>query len=185
MLSPAPIVLPAEASDEAKAFLRIETAGEDALVARLATSAAELCESFTGQALLARGFSETLPVDPVSPGAGVWMRLARTPVRAISTVETLTSDGVAATLPVDAYAVDIDASGDGWVRVTQPGDARRVRVTYEAGLAADWPALPAALRQGMARLTAHLFTHRDGATDAGPPAAVTALWRPWRRMRLG
>ncbi|HEY9554520.1 hypothetical protein [Allosphingosinicella sp.] len=88
-------------------------------------------------------------------------------------------------LAAETYAIDIDANGDSWVRVTQPLDAARVRVSYQAGLAADWVALPEALRQGVARLVAHLFTHHDAADGGGPPAAVTALWRPWRRMRLG
>ena len=35
---------------------------------------------------------------------------------------------------------------------------------------------------GVVLLTAHLFDHRGG--ESAPPAAVTALWRPWRRMRL-
>jgi hypothetical protein len=35
------------------------------------------------------------------------------------------------------------------------------------------------------RLTAHLYTHRSLDGGAGPPAAVTALWRPWRRLGLG
>jgi len=29
-----------------------------------------------------------------------------------------------------------------------------------------------------------MFAHRDAPDDAGPPAVVAALWRPWRRMRL-
>ncbi|MFC7499854.1 hypothetical protein ACFQRC_11555 [Enterovirga sp. GCM10030262] len=179
MLNADPIVLPAAASDEAKAYLRIAGAEEDALVARLATVAAELCEHFTGQALLARGHEETMPAG------GAWRRLAATPVRAIAGVEALPADGPAAALPVEAYAVDIDANGDGWVRITRAMDASRVRVSYEAGLAADWPSVPEALRQGITRLTAHLFAHRDAAEGRGPPAAVSALWRPWRRMRIG
>ena len=61
---------------------------------------------------------------------------------------------------------------------------RRIAVAYRAGLAADWPSLPEALRQGAVRLVAHLHAHRDAGDDAGPPAAVAALWRPYRRMRL-
>jgi hypothetical protein len=37
--------------------------------------------------------------------------------------------------------------------------------------------------QGVVLLAAHLFEHRgDGAT---PPAAVAALWRPYRRLGIG
>ena len=92
--------------------------------------------------------------------------------------------GVVATLPIEAYAIDIDAGGDGWVRLTAPVAVSRLLVGYHAGLSPDWSSLPEALRQGIVRLVAHGYAHRDAADDAGPPAAVAALWRPWRRMRL-
>jgi hypothetical protein len=47
-----------------------------------------------------------------------------------------------------------------------------------------WSEVPEALRQGMVRLAAHLYAHRDREEGAGPPAAVTALWRLWRRLGL-
>jgi hypothetical protein len=50
-------------------------------------------------------------------------------------------------------------------------------------LAIDPNGVPEPLRQGILRLITHLFATRDG-TGGEPPAAVTALWRPYRRMRL-
>ena len=50
------------------------------------------------------------------------------------------------------------------------------------GAAESWDAVPAPVAQGVAMLAAHLFDHRE--SDALPPAAVAALWRPYRRMRL-
>jgi uncharacterized phiE125 gp8 family phage protein len=179
MLSAAPMMLPAAATQEAKAYLRIVGTDEDALVARLMRSAAELCEQFTGQVLIARGFTEMLPAS------SAWARLGATPVRAISGVEAVPANGAPVPLAASAYAIDIDANGDGWVRVTDGGTTRRARVTFEAGMASNWNDVPETLRQGTVRLAAHLYTHRDSTDDAGPPAAVTALWRPWRRMRLG
>jgi len=41
---------------------------------------------------------------------------------------------------------------------------------------------PAPVVQGVVRLAAHLYAHRDD--EAGPPAAVAALWRPYRQLRL-
>lgn len=173
------LVLPPEAAGAAKGFLRVERSDEDALIGGLVGAAAELCEGFTGQALLARGFSETMPASRA------WQRLSRTPVRAILTAEALPGEGPAQPLASGAYAIDIDAGGDGWVRLTAPGDARRIRVGYEAGLASDWAELPAALRHGIVRLAAHFYTRRgaESGRDA-PPASVTALWRPYRRLRL-
>lgn len=169
---------PAVTIEEAKAYLRIEGAAEDAVLDGLAIAATGLCEGFTGQALIAREVRETVPASPE------WRRLARTPVRSISGVEGLPAEGAAFALPTDAYAIDIDANGDGWVRVVRPGAAGRAIVTYEAGMAAESGGVPEPLRQGIVRLVAHLFTHRDAADGGGPPAAVAALWRPWRRMRL-
>ena len=93
-------------------------------------------------------------------------------------------DVAIAPLTADSYAVDIDAAGEGWVRLTAPRDEKKVSVGYVAGLADDPNGVPEAVRQGIVRLAAHLYVHRDAANGGGPPAAVTALWRPWRRLRL-
>lgn len=53
------------------------------------------------------------------------------------------------------------------------------------GFADDWNGIPEPLRQGIIRLVAHLYTHRDAADAGPPPTAVAALWRPWRRLRMG
>ena len=173
-----PLALPAAAVADAKAYLRVEQDGEDALLGGLMASAARLCEQFSRRALLERTFRETISASTS------WTRLSATPARTIMTVEAAPPDGPAAPLASDAYAIDIDANGDGWVRLLQQSEGR-IRVTYEAGMAADWSDVPEALRQGIVRLAAHFYAHRDAAEDAGPPAVVTALWRPWRRMRLG
>jgi uncharacterized phiE125 gp8 family phage protein len=164
--------------DEAKAYLRIDGDGEDALIARLIATATGYCEQFIGQVLVARSATETVAAT------GDWCRLRTTPVRSITSVEGLPAAGTPFALAVDDYAIDVDASGDGWVRVMRPQGASRVLVTLEAGIAADAEGVPEPLAQGILRLVAHLHAHRDAADDEGPPAAVAALWRPWRRMRL-
>ena len=179
MVTDGAIVLPQAAAGEAKAFLRVGHDGEDGLIAGLIKAGTELCEQFTGSVLIARGISEALPARMA------WQPLARCPVRAITGVEALWRDGGTTPLGPEAYAIDIDANGTGWVRVIDAAGARQIRVAYEAGMAADWDAAPDALRQGIVRIAAHLYAHREGGRDDAPPAAVTALWRPWRRMRIG
>lgn len=56
-------------------------------------------------------------------------------------------------------------------------------VTYRAGMAEAMGDLPDALRQGIVRLAADHYLAR-GSESATPPAVVSALWRPFRRMRL-
>lgn len=172
-------VLPIAASiDEARAQLRIEAGHDDALLAGLLRSATALCEQVTGLALVERAVTETLAIS------GEWQRLAMTPVRAISAVEGVPAEGSAFAFPVASYAIDIDPRGDGWVKVSVPGAAGRMRVRYAAGLAASAGEVPEGLRQGIMLLTAHLHRERDRSEGKDPPASVAALWRPWRRMRL-
>jgi uncharacterized phiE125 gp8 family phage protein len=166
---------------ELKAWLRIEGSAEDAILAGLIRAAASTCEAFIGRLLLVRAVEEALP----APRG--WTRLAAAPARTIETVSALDAGGETEPLAADAYAIDIDAAGEGWVRLTGPIATGRVRVSYRAGLADNPADLPEAIRQGIVRLAAHLHAHRDasGPGAAPPPAAVTALWRPWRRLRMG
>lgn len=156
-----------------KAVLRVARDDEDDLIAAFAESALGLAEQFTGQVLIARTLRETLP--ETLGAAAVWQRLGAAPVRAITAVGALDGTPFEAT----AFAIDIDAAADGWVRLVE---AKAARVVFDAGLAPDWAALPAPLRQGVVLLAAYLFDARD--TLEAPPAAVTALWRPFRRVTL-
>lgn len=145
----------------ARALLRLEGGQEEALLTTLGGTALLLAEAFVGQRLIVRGFTDRVAAD------GAWHRLASEPVVAVTGV----SDGV---------AVDIDAHGVGWVRAI---GGEPVTIAYEAGIGATWDTLPATIAQGAALLMAHLFAHREG--EAMPPAAIAALWRPWRRVRIG
>ena len=168
---------PAVSLSEAQGFVRVETGEEEAILAGLIRTASALCEAFLNQVVIARPFTEQVPLS------GDWQRLQAAPVRSIDGVELIALDGTATLLAPDAYAIDIDSAGDGWVRVISAGAGRRVRVTGIAGMATESNAVPEPIRQGVLRLVAYLFASRDGA-GGEPPAAVTALWRPYRRMRL-
>jgi uncharacterized phiE125 gp8 family phage protein len=172
------IVVPPAAIAEAKTYLRIDNDGEDALIERLIAAAIGHCEAFVGQLLLARTVGETLRA------AGVWQMLACRPVRAITAMAAQAGVEAPTPLPVESYGIDIDAGGDGWVRLTTPAAGARIHAEYRAGLAEEWEGIAEPIRQGVIRLASHLYTHRDAADEASPPAAVAALWRPWRRMRL-
>ena len=162
---------------EAQAYVRVETGEEEAVLAGLLRTASLMCEQFIGQSLVARGFDETMRAT------SQWQRLGLTPVRSIDGIALIAEDQSETPLVARDYAVDIDASGDGWVRLVRASDDGMVKVRAVAGMASDANGIPEPLRQGIIRLTAYLFNARDGE-GGEPPAAVTALWRPYRRMRL-
>ena len=166
----------AAAVAEVRALLRLEGAGEQALLERLAATAIALGEAFTGTLFVRRTMEDVLS------GGSAWQLLRAMPVSAIAGVAGLPADGPPYLLPTAGYAIDIDAEGRGWVKVSAPGAAGRLAVTYTAGLSPDWVGLPAPIAQGVVALAAHLFADRETARQ--PPAAVAALWRPYRRMRL-
>jgi uncharacterized phiE125 gp8 family phage protein len=178
MIEMDPLVLPPEAAGEAKAWLRAVHGEDDGAIAALVQGAAEHCERFTSRMLLARAVRQTLRARPG------WLRLGRNPVRSIGGAETIGPDGAASPLAADAYALDIDSNGDGWVRLAAGVAAARVRISYQAGLAGAWTDLPQALRHGVTRLAAHFYMLRSGTPGDAPPASVTALWRPYRRLGL-
>lgn len=150
-----PLATVTAAAGAVRALLRLEEGNEAALVERVAGVALGLAESFCGQMLIERVVEERLA------GSVAWQALTATPVVAIL------SGGENA----------IDRNGRGWVRTREAATVR-----YRAGLAEGWASLPPEIAHGVAIMGAHLFDNRDAA--AVPPAAVAALWRPYRRMRL-
>ncbi|WP_375397140.1 hypothetical protein [uncultured Sphingomonas sp.] len=158
---------------EVKPVLAVTITADDALLAAFVETATGLAEQFVGRVLIARS------MRAVIDGRTTWRPLPAAPVRSITGVSAIDEVGVARALDPVAYAIDIDADAAGWVRVAAPG---RIAVDLVAGLADGWSGVPTPLRQGIVLLAAHLFSQRE-ARDP-PPAAVTALWRPYRAVRL-
>lgn len=172
LLSPAALI-------ELKAWLGIALGRDDAELGALMRAALEVCEGFTGQLPIISGCEDVL-------AAHVWWQsLSARPVQAITGMAALALDGTRRALAVTDYMIDLDADGGGRVRLSAPISETRIVVSYSAGMAANWEQLPDGIRQGVIRLAA--FQHREREADRPapvPPAAVAALWRPWRRVRL-
>jgi uncharacterized phiE125 gp8 family phage protein len=110
--------------------------------------------------------------------------LSAGPVQGIDAVASLDEAGTATALAGESFAAGVDAGGEGWVQLLASVDAPRLRVSYRAGMAVDWNGVPEMLRHGIIRLAAQYYLRRDGSETIEIPTAVTALWRPWRRLRL-
>ena len=170
---PASVV--AEVVAAAREYLRLGDGVEADLLARVAASAVLTAEAFCGEVFVARPHEAVLAARPG------WQRLPERPVTAIAGVTALPIGTAPFVAEVGSYALDIDAGGVGWVRVTGL-EVPQVAVSFTAGRATTFAAVPAPVAQGIVMLAAHLFEARDGT--ALPPAAVAALWRPFRQLRL-
>jgi uncharacterized phiE125 gp8 family phage protein len=197
-----PAVLPPSALAELKQWLGISTTYDDAELSALLAMALDVCADFTGMLPLVCAVEETVglrnlphPVDwqvrryshewLTAGTLGGWHPLSTRPVQQVSAVAALLPDETRVALASNAYEVRLDAEGSCLVRVNDTGDYTRAVVSFFAGLAPDWDHLALPLRHGIMRLAAHQHRQRDTAgADALPPASVTALWRPFRRMRL-
>jgi uncharacterized phiE125 gp8 family phage protein len=176
MLSLDPLSLDGAMLDEARAYLRIEHEEEDASLAAILLSAMAQAEQYLGQILLRRTVREILPASTC------WQRLHGAPFVSANSATAIPAEG--ASFTVTSFSTSVDARGDGWFRVNQAGIAGRVELTYSAGLATGWAALPEAIRLGVLRLTAHLHAYRDDPADTGFPEAAKTLLASWRRIRL-
>ena len=175
-----PAALDPGALADLKDWLGITIDADDAQLSALLRAGLDLCEDFTGIMPLQQDCEEVVPVR------AEWTVLATRPVQAIVAVQGIPAEGSRFALPQGAYAIDLDADGSGRVRVNNPGSAGRIAVRFTAGFAPTWAGLPEALRHGVLRLAAHQYRQREsaGAAEGSPPAAIAALWRPWRRLRL-
>ena len=173
-----PAVPAPEALAELKQWLAIATSREDPALERLVAAALEVFETFTGSLALEATCEEVLPAG------GAWQCLATRPVLAVLGVDALAADGTRTPLPADGHLLELDAEGGARIRVLRPLSSGRIAVRFVAGLAASWSGLPDSLRHGVIRCAAHLHAAAASSAEATPPAAVAALWRPWRRLRL-
>lgn len=178
MLSLDPLGLDSAMLDEARAYLRVEAAEDDASLSAALLAAIGHAENFTRAVLVRRTAREI-----ISASSG-WQILQIAPVQSVISVIGIPTEGAIFAYAAGAWEAKIGSRGEAYLRVTQPGSAGRAEIACDAGLAADWAALPEALRIGLLRLTAHFYAHRDAPDVGGPPAAALALLLPWRRLRL-
>jgi uncharacterized phiE125 gp8 family phage protein len=180
-----PPAVPPVSLAEAKQFLRLETADEDALIGALIATAVERCEDYTGRALITQTWRLVFDAWP-----GPAVSLVKAPLLAVDHIKTFAADDSAQTLDPAAYFVDRDAApgrvvaraGQAW---PVPGRASAgIEIQFQAGYGANWNQVPQALRSGLLALVATFFERRLEPAGGALPQAVTALWHPYRIIRL-
>lgn len=176
--------------DAAKAYLRLDTADEDALVTTLLTAARLHVESTTGLALLTQSWR--LVLDDWPPG-----RLLRLPVGPLASLTAITAydaTGTPTALPLAGILLDATArppvaflpEGFGSAPALRPYQG--LEIDYVAGFGSAPEAVPAALTQALLSLVGFWFENRDAVLVAGSgavlPAGFDALLGPYRRIGL-
>lgn len=171
--------IPGEAAlAELKHWLGISRPNDDDALNQLLDASLTICEAFTGKAPLRQTVEEVVQL------AGDWQELASRPVHAVSGAALIAADGTREALAAPAEALEWRIGSSACVRLRRPLEGQALALQLVVGIAADWDSLPAPLRHGIIRLAAHHFRDRESKSGAVPPASVTALWRPWREMRL-
>lgn len=173
---------------DAKAQLRLSHDGEDAVVQALIAATRAACEAFTGRALIARDYSLFLDVWPEEDrGGGV--QLPYPPLVSVAGVYVYADDDTALEFPDTAYFTDAASVPARVVlRAAQAPPqplrtASGIEIRYRAGYGASPEAVPAAIRQGILQMVAHLFENRgDAVTDALRASGAAALLQPYRIM---
>lgn len=167
-----------------RGWLRLgEQQGEDRLLTDLIAAATGLCEAFIGQAIYVRGAEWRGQMV----AGGLAMALPLRPFVALDEVARLDGEDELP-LGAESYALMVEADGCAKLRLKAGFGVWPMVVRYRAGMAAAPEMVPEALRHGILRMVLHLYETRDGTSGAGamgPPAAVAALWQPWRPVTLG
>lgn len=163
---------------EAKLFLRVDHAAEDALIAPLIAAARETVEAFTARALIMRRVRETRSDWPVR-GDGA-LRLAVAPVVAAHALRVVSADGSFETL---SGPVRIEDDLIWTPALSSPGlPLAGVEIEYDAGYGAAAANVPSPLRQAVLLAVAGLYESREGESAA--LAAARVLAAPFARVRL-
>ncbi len=173
-----PAVLPATLLSELKAYLRIDTADDDALLSGLLRAALAQAEDFTGLVLLSSVWRENrVALQTIALGKAPFISLV-----ALTLLDPL---GVTTAVALPTVQVSTDMNDEATVKLAvAPLPLSRITLDYIAGMASDWNGLAEALRLGIIRQAVHLYSHRDEPQTAGLALAASALWRPYKRLRL-
>jgi uncharacterized phiE125 gp8 family phage protein len=176
--------------EAAKAFLRLDTTDEDALVTTLVAAARLHVESATGLALITQSWRLVLDDWPVAR----MVRLPVGPLQSLTTISAYDAEGTITELAADGILFDKTANppllylpaGFGAAPILR--DRQGIEIDFAAGFGDGPDDVPAALRQAMLALVAFWFENRDSVIAAGTgtvvPGGFDAMLGPYRRVRL-
>ena len=171
---------------QAKAFLKVDDAAEDALITTLIGAARLHVEGVTGRALLAQSWRVVLDHWPVNG----WVKLPVGPFISVTAITAYDGDGEAHELALGQFLPEPDRLIVPQSVVGMPALQERhgIEIDYVAGFGAEPEDVPADIRQALLVLVGYWFEHRDAVIVAGSGAVVPSgfdrLVAGHKRMRL-
>lgn len=185
----APVELPLSLN-EVKAHLRIDASDEDALLVSMIRAATDTAENYLSRALITQSWSLFLDHWPT----GRRVDLPKSPIQSIAEVLVFADDDTSATYAPANYYLNVASDPArvflrrGAAPPTPTRVANGIEIRFIAGYGASQSDVPVPIIEGMKRLIAHWFEHREtllpGQGAASIPVAVDALFAPYRLVRL-
>ena len=174
----------------AKAYLRVDDAAEDGLIATLITAARLHVEAITGRALVAQSWRLVLDAWPVCRS----IELPIGPMLSLTVITAYDAEGDEHLVPLAQFIPETRVSP---ARLLLPlviagmpdlRERRGLEIDYVAGFGETGDDVPADVTHALQVLIAYWFEHRDAVIVAGSGAVVPAgfdrLVSPYKRVRL-
>ena len=168
--------------EEAKTFLRISHAGDDAVLGGYITAARQFCETYTGQSLITRDYRMHVskmkkPIDHIE--------IPKTPLVSVTDIRLVDSQGVETIIPAETYTVDIDLACITFDRaITVSSETTALNIHFTAGHGTSAEDIPEALRQAVLIKTTHLYEFRGDRDDDIPLDVLSSLLHPYKTLQV-
>jgi uncharacterized phiE125 gp8 family phage protein len=171
---------------EAKAFLRIETAEDDPLIAAFISAARLHVETQTGLALVTQSWRMVLDCWPANGRIAV----RPAPLQALGAARVFDFDGEVRAVDGQAFVSDLSTSTLSFMPWALPMPTRiaaGIELDFTAGFGDAASHVPEPLRQALRILVAHWHENRAivaGAEVVPVPSNAAALIAPYRMLPL-
>lgn len=172
---------------QAKAWLRVDTGDDDALISSLIGAARARAEWHTGRAFVTQGWTLWLDCWPSYLEGGACAEIPLPPLQGVTALTLYARDDSATVLGAGDYTVDA-ASQPGRVLLKNCAALANLRainavaIAFTAGYGAAG-AVPGEIAQAILLIVAALYAHRGDDTVPTPDAAL-ALLAPFRVVKL-
>lgn len=198
--------------DEARAYLRLETddIDEDPVIAGDLVAAVDQAETYLGRSLITRTLTWVMDGWPRTKVAPWWdgvregsisdmyehersLDVPRPPLQSVTSIKTYDDADVATVFAASKYFVDAASDEPGRIVLRDAAEtpaptrvANGIEIIFIAGYGDDEAFVPEAIRQGILRMTTHLYENRGECSieQARDQSGASALWSRHRIIRL-